>query len=117
LAPPVKDTSDSAPSTLALTSKKRSRASRVRSRNPAACGFADHTVTLSAMRRALILTLLLIGVSATPSTTQSTKILEFQGDNRFLSNFFPAEVIYEGITYPTAEHAYQAAKTLDPEQR
>src|SRR5690348_4795118 len=56
---------------------------------------------------------------AGPATTQSSpaKIAEFQGDNRFLSNFWPAEVIYEGITYPTAEHAYQAAKTLDPEQR
>jgi predicted NAD-dependent protein-ADP-ribosyltransferase YbiA (DUF1768 family) len=26
-------------------------------------------------------------------------------------------VIYENITYPTAEHAYQASKTLDVEQR
>src|SRR5205807_6751720 len=56
--------------------------------------------------------------STAPATTQSaSKIPEFQGEYRFLSNFFPAEVIYEGITYPTSEHAYQAAKTLDPEQR
>ncbi|HEY7089515.1 MAG TPA: NADAR family protein, partial [Tepidisphaeraceae bacterium] len=46
-----------------------------------------------------------------------SKIPEFQGEYRFLSNFWPADVVYEGITYPTAEHAYQAAKTLDPEQR
>lgn len=35
----------------------------------------------------------------------------------FLSNFYPAVVHYEGITYPTTEHAYQAAKTLDRDQR
>ena len=54
-----------------------------------------------------------------PATTQSSpnKIAEFQGEYRFLSNFWPAEVVYEGITFPTSEHAYQAAKTLDPEQR
>jgi N-glycosidase YbiA len=54
-----------------------------------------------------------------PATTKSApeKIAEFQGEYRFLSNFWPAEVVYEGITYPTSEHAYQAAKTLDPEQR
>ena len=54
-----------------------------------------------------------------PATSQSSpdKIAEFQGEYRFLSNFWPAEVVYEGITYPTAEHAYQAAKTLDIEQR
>lgn len=36
---------------------------------------------------------------------------------RFLSNFYPARVVYEGIEYPTSEHAYQAAKTLDIFQR
>ena len=36
---------------------------------------------------------------------------------RFLSNFWYAEVEYEGITYPSVEHAYQAAKTLDKEWR
>ena len=48
-----------------------------------------------------------------PATTQTHKITEFQDAYRFLSNFFPAEVIYEDIKYSTAEHAYQAAKTLD----
>ena len=54
-----------------------------------------------------------------PATTQSAaeKVAEFQGEYRFLSNFWPAEVVYEGITYPTAEHAYQAAKTLDVDAR
>jgi len=35
----------------------------------------------------------------------------------FLSNFFPCTVQYDGVTYMTAEHAYQAAKTLDPTVR
>ena len=57
--------------------------------------------------------------TTTPATTQSVsaKVAEFQGEYRFLSNFWPAEVTYEGIAYPTTEHAYQASKTLDPEAR
>lgn len=35
----------------------------------------------------------------------------FSGDFRFLSNFWPAVVVYNGITFPTIEHAYQAAKS------
>jgi ribA/ribD-fused uncharacterized protein len=45
------------------------------------------------------------------------KVAEFQGEYRFLSNFWPATIDFEGITYPSVEHAYQAAKTLDPNQR
>lgn len=41
----------------------------------------------------------------------------FRGTFDFLSNFYPTEVEFEGVVYPTAEHAYQAAKTLDPELR
>ena len=41
----------------------------------------------------------------------------FTGEFRFLSNFFPIAVEYEAILYPTAEHAFQAAKTLDPHAR
>jgi len=37
----------------------------------------------------------------------------FQGEYRFLSNFYPAKVEFEGLIYPSAEHAYQSAKTLD----
>ena len=44
-------------------------------------------------------------------------ILEFRGKYRFLSNFYPCSIVYEGIEYPTTEHAYQAAKTLDTERR
>ena len=45
------------------------------------------------------------------------RIDEFQGENRFLSNFYPSRVEFDGVVYPTVEHAYQAAKTLDPELR
>jgi ribA/ribD-fused uncharacterized protein len=40
-------------------------------------------------------------------------ILEFQGENRWLSNFWKTPVHFEGILYPSSEHAYQAAKHLD----
>jgi ribA/ribD-fused uncharacterized protein len=36
---------------------------------------------------------------------------------RFLSNFWPVQVDFEGILYPSVEHAYQAAKTLNPTER
>ena len=39
-------------------------------------------------------------------------INHFHGPHRFLSNFYPSEIVFEGIKYPTVEHAYQAAKTL-----
>lgn len=41
----------------------------------------------------------------------------FTGENRFLSNFWPSEVELDGMLFPTVEHAYVAAKTLDLEQR
>ncbi len=44
-------------------------------------------------------------------------IREFKGEFRFLSNFFPSRIYHDGIEYPTVEHAFQAAKTLDFEQR
>jgi ribA/ribD-fused uncharacterized protein len=51
------------------------------------------------------------------SAKSPKKVAEFQGEYRFLSNFWPATIDFEGITYPTVEHAYQAAKTLDINQR
>lgn len=45
------------------------------------------------------------------------KIERFRDEFSFLSNFHPAPVEFEGITYPTVEHAFQAAKTLDLEAR
>ena len=44
-------------------------------------------------------------------------IKSFSGEYQFLSNFYPVEVILDGVTYPTVENAYQAAKTLDLEKR
>ncbi len=44
-------------------------------------------------------------------------ILAFAGDHDFLSNFSFSSVHWEGVSYPTVEHAFQAAKTLDPEER
>lgn len=41
----------------------------------------------------------------------------FQGKYRFLSNFYKYPITYEGITYPSSEHAYQAAKTLSQSDR
>ena len=41
----------------------------------------------------------------------------FRDNYRFLSNFYPCEVMYEGLLYPSVEHAYQASKTNDPEIR
>lgn len=75
------------------------------------------------MRRlSFIILLLLAGcaskpVATTAPTTSLTSIDSFQGEYRFLSNFYPATVVYEGITYPDSEHAYQSAKTLDMNER
>ena len=41
----------------------------------------------------------------------------FVGPQRFLSNFFESKVWHDGVVYPTVEHAFQAAKTLDFEER
>lgn len=44
-------------------------------------------------------------------------ISKFSGKYRFLSNFWPVEIAYEDITYPSVEHAYQASKSLDKKLR
>jgi N-glycosidase YbiA len=41
----------------------------------------------------------------------------FRDKYRFLSNFQRCPIIYDGIFYPSAEHAYVAAKTLDIKER
>jgi len=46
-------------------------------------------------------------------TTPVDVIDSFQGDYRFLSNFWRARVLFHGTYWATAEHAYQAAKTFD----
>lgn len=45
------------------------------------------------------------------------RIDSFTGTYRFLSNFSPAPVAFDGVTYATVEHAYQAAKTLNEDER
>lgn len=42
---------------------------------------------------------------------------EFTGVNKFLSNFYEGELVWRDTTYPSAEHAFQAAKTLDTDER
>lgn len=41
-------------------------------------------------------------------------INSFTGFYRPLSNFHPCQVTLDGVTYPSVEHAYVAAKTIDP---
>ena len=45
------------------------------------------------------------------------RIDSFRGTYRFLSNFFPAEVSYEGAIYPSVENAFQAAKCANASER
>ena len=46
------------------------------------------------------------------------KIIDsFDGAYEFLSNFYEAPVKWQGITYPTSEHAFQAAKVINPAVR
>lgn len=44
-------------------------------------------------------------------------ISSFRGKYLFLSNFYPVRVFYDELFYPSAENAYQAAKTLIPRER
>lgn len=40
-------------------------------------------------------------------------IKRFRNEYTFLSNFYPCDIEFEGHSYPSAEHAYVAAKTKD----
>lgn len=40
-------------------------------------------------------------------------ILQFQGEYRWLSNFWPCSIVYKEKVYPSVEHFYVAMKTLD----
>jgi ribA/ribD-fused uncharacterized protein len=42
------------------------------------------------------------------------RIDEFTGAYFFLSNYSPSVLSWNGITFPTVEHAFAAAKTADP---
>ncbi len=50
-------------------------------------------------------------------TAADEAITAFKKPYAFLTNFSVSPVEYEGVTYKTVEHAYQAAKTLDPAWR
>ena len=45
------------------------------------------------------------------------EIDRFSGRYRFLSNFWRCVVAYDGLAYPSSEHAFQAAKTTNRVQR
>lgn len=44
-------------------------------------------------------------------------INSFRGEHYFLSNFSPSEICIQNIKYPTVEHAYQAMKAINNEDR
>jgi len=50
------------------------------------------------------------------SMTTST-IGYFTGEYGYLSNFFESVILFEGIVYPTVEHAFQAQKTFHQAER
>lgn len=43
-------------------------------------------------------------------------LMQFRGEFDFLSNFYIQPIFWSGREWATAEHAYQAAKTLNPEE-
>lgn len=45
------------------------------------------------------------------------KTINFDEEYAFLSNDYASPIIYDGMIYPTVEHAFQAAKTMLLEQR
>ena len=53
----------------------------------------------------------------TSSQQERDKIDSFSDEFHFLSNFHTSYILYDGIVWPTVEHAYQAMKTLDENQR
>lgn len=48
---------------------------------------------------------------------EADAITRFRGDYFFLSNFYPCGILFDGLDYPTLEHAYQASKTTVQELR
>lgn len=50
-------------------------------------------------------------------TRCKVSITRFSGQFGFLSNFHVCDVSFAGLTYQSAEAAFQAQKTLDPDER
>lgn len=49
---------------------------------------------------------------------ESSKVIRsFRGEYSFLSNFHPCSVKLDNLVFPSVEHAFQAAKTIDPSER
>ena len=46
-----------------------------------------------------------------------TKAIELTGKYKALTNSYQSRITVEGITYPTLEHAFQAAKLTDTETK
>jgi|SRR5579872_2338846 len=44
-------------------------------------------------------------------------IESFKDQYAFLSNFYPVEIEYQGIEFPSVEHAFQAAKSMSLAER
>lgn len=55
--------------------------------------------------------------SAVVDVPDGPVIDRFHGRHGFLSNFHPSTVRWHGPTWPTVEHAFQAAKTIDTDER
>lgn len=49
--------------------------------------------------------------------TSNSPIERFTGYYNFLSNFYRHPFLHDGVLWPTAEHCYQAMKTLDYSDR
>ena len=45
-----------------------------------------------------------------------TAITFFSGEYAFLSNFFSHPLLFHSVEYKTAEHAFQALKTTNPDE-
>jgi ribA/ribD-fused uncharacterized protein len=48
------------------------------------------------------------------ATDTAPAITAFRGQWAFLSNFHPAVLTWDGVTYPSSEHAFNAGKTTEP---
>lgn len=59
----------------------------------------------------------MLPVNGDINMNSENKIESFKDYYGFLSNFYRSSAGYDGVIYPTSEHAYQAAKTLDKNER
>ncbi len=48
---------------------------------------------------------------------ETTAVTRFRGEYEFLSNFYSAKLLFDGLPYQNAEAAYQAQKCADPRHR